>query len=119
MNVKILVCCHKQDVMASQEPYMPIHVGKALHPELDLGIQGDNTGDNISEKNPLYCELTALYWVWKNVDADYKGLFHYRRAFCMPKDFYIRKIKEHVQQTVNMFLIPLRLKLLFNVVFRT
>ena len=42
-NVKILVCCHKRDVMATEEPYMPIHVGKALHPDVDLGIQGDNT----------------------------------------------------------------------------
>lgn len=81
-NVKILVCCHKQDIMASQEPYMPIHVGKALHPELDLGIQGDNTGDNISEKNGSYCELTGMYWAWKNLkDVDIVGLCHYRRYF--------------------------------------
>lgn len=82
LNVKILVCCHKQDVMATQEPYMPIHVGKALHPELDLGIQGDNTGDNISEKNGSYCELTGMYWAWKNLkDVDVIGLCHYRRYF--------------------------------------
>ena len=82
MNVKILVCCHKKDVMATQEPYMPIHVGKALHPELDLGIQGDNTGDNISEKNGSYCELTGMYWAWKNLkDVDIIGLCHYRRYF--------------------------------------
>lgn len=81
-NVKILVCCHKQDVMASQEPYMPIHVGKALHPELDLGIQGDNTGENISDKNGSYCELTGMYWAWKNLkDVDIIGLCHYRRYF--------------------------------------
>lgn len=81
-NVKILVCCHKQDVMATQEPYLPIHVGKALHPELELGIQGDNTGDNISEKNGSYCELTGMYWAWKNLkDVDIIGLCHYRRYF--------------------------------------
>lgn len=89
MNTKILVCCHKQDVMATQEPYMPIHVGKALHPELDLGIQGDNTGDNISEKNGSYCELTGMYWAWKNLkDVDIIGLCHYRRYF----DFYSNSI---------------------------
>lgn len=39
----------------------------------------DCTGDNISEKNPCYCELTTQYWAWKNVDADYYGFIHYRR----------------------------------------
>ena len=82
MKVKLLVCCHKKDFMATQAPYLPIHVGKALHPELDLGIQGDNTGDNISEKNVNYCELTGMFWAWKNLnDVDVIGLCHYRRYF--------------------------------------
>ena len=82
-KIKILVACHKADPNIREDDiYMPIHVGKALHPELDLGFQGDNTGDNISEKNPYYCELTALYWAWKNLkDVDYIGLCHYRRFF--------------------------------------
>ena len=44
-------------------------------------MQGDNTGDNISEKNRAYSEFTAEYWAWKNVDADYYGMCHYRRYF--------------------------------------
>ncbi len=81
-KIKILVCCHKKDIMATQEPYLPIQVGKDLHPELDLGIQGDNTGDNISDKNANYAELTAMYWAWKNLKGvDYIGLCHYRRYF--------------------------------------
>lgn len=82
MKVKILVCCHKNDIIPSQDNYMPIHVGKALHNDIDLGITGDNTGDNISIKNKNYCELTGVYWAWKNLEnVDVVGLCHYRRYF--------------------------------------
>lgn len=81
MSEKILVCCHKKDICAAKEPYLPIHVGKALS-DRNLGIIGDNTGDNISEKNPYYCELTGIYWAWKNLKGvDVVGLCHYRRYF--------------------------------------
>lgn len=82
-KLQILVCCHKKDeYIRTYEPYLPIQVGKALHPDINLGFIGDNEGDNISEKNPKYCEWTALYWGWKNLkDVQYKGLCHYRRYF--------------------------------------
>lgn len=96
-KVKILVACHKADPAIRQdEIYMPIQVGKALHPELDLGFQCDNTGDNISEKNASYCELTALYWAWKNLkDVDYIGLCHYRRYFDLSNDELYKLLNTH------------------------
>lgn len=85
MNIKILVATHKKADMPNNSVYLPVQVGKALRPELDLGYQPDDEGDNISEKNPYYSELTAVYWAWKNLDADYIGLAHYRRHFCLKK----------------------------------
>ena len=80
-TAKIIVCCHKQDVMATQEPYLPIHVGKMLS-SADLDIQSDAEGENISAKNRSYCELTGMYWAWKNLkNVDVIGLCHYRRYF--------------------------------------
>ena len=58
-KIKILVACHKQAEVFKNNVYLPIHVGKALHKDVDLGFQGDDTGENISRLNPLYCELTA------------------------------------------------------------
>lgn len=80
-EVKIVVAAHKQYAMPDDSMYIPLHVGASLHPELDLGYQKDNVGENISEKNNSYSELTGLYWAWKNLDADYIGLAHYRRHF--------------------------------------
>jgi hypothetical protein len=61
--------------------YLPIHCGAALSSE-NLDMQRDDDGDNISVKNPSFCELTGLYWAWKNLkDVDYIGLCHYRRYF--------------------------------------
>lgn len=65
--------------MPEDDVYLPLHVGK--YGKGDLGYQGDDTGDNISYKNPNYCELTGLYWAWKNLECDYIGLCHYRRYF--------------------------------------
>ena len=78
-EIKIVVATHKPYRMPDDPMYLPLHVGAALHPDVCEGMQGDDTGDNISAQNPYLCELTGLYWLWKNVDADYKGLVHYRR----------------------------------------
>lgn len=80
MKTEIYIATHKAYDFPQHLSYIPIHVGKALT-DLNLGILGDNTGDNISELNKSFCELTALYWMWKNSDADILGLVHYRRHF--------------------------------------
>lgn len=58
----------------------PILAGAALTDKVFYGAR-DDVGDNISEKNKQYCELTALYWIWKNDNSDYVGMCHYRRRF--------------------------------------
>ena len=82
MNLKILVATHKPCRLPKGDVFLPIQVGAANHLHLP-GMQRDDTGDSISFKNPHYCELTALYWGWKNLDVDYLGLCHYRRYFAV------------------------------------
>lgn len=85
MDIKIIVATHKPYKMPRDKMYLPVHVGRAISSGwqgTDLAqYTGDNTGENISSKNKNYCELTALYWAWKNLGADYVGLAHYRRHF--------------------------------------
>lgn len=84
-NITILIAAHKPCKFPKDSIYLPIQVGKELHKELDLGITPDNTGDNISALNSYYCELTAIYWAWKNLSSDYVGLVHYRRYLSLKK----------------------------------
>ena len=90
-NTKIIVATHKSfEMPQNKELYLPVHVG--CEGKDDLGYQGDNTGENISQLNPYYCELTGLYWAWKNLDCDYLGLVHYRRYFTKKTQVYSNSI---------------------------
>lgn len=80
-TIKILIATHKDYKMPKDNIYLPIQVGAEGKKKLEF--IGDNTGDNISAKNANYCELTALYWAWKNLDCDIIGLNHYRRYFTL------------------------------------
>ncbi|MFL2030048.1 DUF4422 domain-containing protein [Loigolactobacillus zhaoyuanensis] len=98
MNIKILVAAHKNYVMPEdQNLYLPIFVGKDLHPDVNHTFQGDNTGDNISAKNAHYNELTAIYWAWRNLDAEAIGLVHYRRYLSLHKQKDLATILSQAQ----------------------
>lgn len=81
MDIKIMVSTHKQFPMPKDTSiYLPIQVG-CDEVEERFGYQGDNTGDNISYKHRFYSDISAVYWGWKNLDAEYVGSCHYRRYF--------------------------------------
>ena len=82
-NIKVIIATHKKYQMPEDKMYLPVHVG--AEGKDSIGYKGDNTKDNISEKNPFFCELTGLYWAWKNLKADYIGIAHYRRHFASKK----------------------------------
>lgn len=85
----VLSVCHNADRRLrfhyENDPWVKdIQVGAGLT-NIKLCDINDMTGDNISEKNPVYCELTGLYWMWKNLINDnnkdeYFGIYHYRRV---------------------------------------
>lgn len=80
-KIKLFMCCHKQ-----YETLPPlceaIQCGSALNSKIENTVH-DDFGENISLKNHEYCELTAHYYAWKNVNADYYGFCHYRRFFAV------------------------------------
>lgn len=100
-DIKIIIATHKKYQMPNDELYLPVHVGaEGKYDEqgksIDLGYTKDDTGENISGKNAAFCELTGLYWIWKNLKADYVGLAHYRRHFS-----YAKKSNNPFQNILN------------------
>ncbi|MCC8052225.1 MAG: DUF4422 domain-containing protein [Clostridiales bacterium] len=84
-KIVVIVATHKKYRMPNDSMYLPVQVG--AENKADIGYVKDNTGENISIKNPNFCELTGLYWLWKNVPAEYIGLVHYRRYFVSKRGF--------------------------------
>lgn len=74
----------------------------------------DNSGENISNKNKNFCELTGIYWLWKNSNDDYIGIEHYRRFFC--HDLFGKKLmsNDEVKKLLRKYDIILPFKKKFN-----
>lgn len=119
-TMKLLICYHKKDVLLKDDVLTPIHVGRASarrrmgendpqYKWLEENMIGDDTGENISDKNSSYNELTAVYWAWKNYEKlgnpDYIGLMHYRRHFIFRESTdvveYVRGIDENYFKRIN------------------
>lgn len=78
--------------------YIPVRCGAVYDERKDITMLGDDTGENISEKRNSFCELTVQYWAWKNIEADYYGLCHYKRYLSFSKEIYPTDCKGHVQE---------------------
>src|SRR6056297_1131656 len=80
MRTTLYCAYHRPAPLIRSASVTPIHVGRAAAAAPLPGMIGDDTGDSISEHNPAYCELTALWWAWKNdAGSTHVGLMHYRR----------------------------------------
>lgn len=81
-KTNIFVIGHKDFDLCEKQGYKKILVGsnnKEIKGKFDYF---DNVNENISNKNQNYCELTAIYWVWRNIkNIDNIGFCHYRRFF--------------------------------------
>ncbi len=107
-SVKILVAYHKKAPLIKNDFIEPIHAGRSVALENSKdgkisaeeyqwmleNMMGDDTGDNISNLNRYFNEMTAIYWAWKNYDKignpDFFGFMHYRSIFLFsvyPADF--------------------------------
>ncbi|WP_332401025.1 DUF4422 domain-containing protein [Pseudolactococcus laudensis] len=87
--MKILEVGHKDFKLPTKKGYYRIFVGPNKNQLAKIGDYRDDVGENISKMNPYYCELTAIYWAWKNLDDDVIGFAHYRRHFMSSKNQWL------------------------------
>lgn len=91
-KLKVFIASHTRKEMPTDSVYYPVLVGAAFHTDEEKseydGYLFDDNGDNISSLNKSFCELTGMYYAWKNVSAEYIGIVHYRRYFA--KHFVFR-----------------------------
>lgn len=102
MDTRIYIATHKEFAPPQEPGYIPLHVGRINHP--DLGYTGDHTGEHISQKNSSYCELTGIYWMWKNVNCDIIGLCHYRRYFVDDMQLLTKSQIESILETYDLII---------------
>lgn len=116
-DLNVFIACHKECKLPNENGYIPLHVG--AEGKNDLGFIKDSTDDNISTKNPNFCELTGLYWMWKNTNSKYIGLCHYRRYFFKKNSYHtLDKVlkKDEALKLLNEYdvIVPKKLKILGN-----
>lgn len=117
----LYIVTHKECAIQKMEGYVPLLVGAFR--KASQGYLRDDSGENISEKNQNYCELTGLYWIWKNTNDKYAGIVHYRRFFSrsrikkavypieqlnemLQKHDVIVTYKEHIRFSLRRQLVP-------------
>lgn len=101
-SLRIFVSCHKDVDLFDSEILQPVQVGASKAGWRFPWALQDDEGENVSELNPMYCELTAQYWAWKNVDCERYGFCHYRRYFNFSnKDYHENAYGEIIDWRIN------------------
>lgn len=106
VSIKLYSVFHKPAPVPAAPFVSPIQVDTA---GTVSNMLRHDTGENISELNACFSELTACYWIWKNEDrnkTDAWGLCHYRRYFTLDKRklLFIKKSRVYyalTQQNVD------------------
>ena len=109
--MSLYVITHKYlENFIDSKDYKYLFVGGYKEAEKNANYLYDDEGDNISNKNANYCELTGLYWMWKNVNDEFLGLAHYRRYFthnsfsASPRYFYkVNELNSLLEKMILLF----------------
>lgn len=94
LSLKVYMVTHGPECFEIPDYCVPIEVGAALRENFRYELRDDLTDDNVSLKNPEWCEVTAIYWMWKHDNSDIVGLYHYRRMYKLSRKQIIRFLEK-------------------------
>jgi hypothetical protein len=94
-DVAVYIVTHGPECRCIPDYCLPIEVGAESRNNFHYELRDNSNDDNISKKNKLYGEMTGLYWIWKNADHQYTGLYHYRRILNLKHKSIIRYLKKY------------------------
>ena len=116
MKTLVFISYHKKAPLLPSNLFQPLHVGRDLKLAATKDQKsitnsdfswllsetcGDNTGDNISSKNREFCEMTGIYWIWKNLskfeNVSHVGHMQYRRHFYLNRNNF-DELPENVEK---------------------
>ena len=94
-DIKVFVSVFKDSAENYGDSIFPVSAGAALYERNDKLLPlRDDVGENISSRNPQYCELTVQYYAWKNEKFDFGCLMHQRRYFDLTRIYPIKRGKK-------------------------
>lgn len=100
-DLKIFIATNKNCYIPKGDIFYPVQTGSSSAKNRIDDYLHDDVEDNISDLNFSYCELTAQYWAWKNIDAEYYGFFHNRRYLSPLGNSYAENIEQLIPISGN------------------
>jgi Domain of unknown function (DUF4422) len=94
-DIAVYIITHGPECYHIPDYCLPLEVGAAFRNNFRYQLRDDSGDDNISEKNKLYNEITGLYWMWKNDNHKYIGLYHYRRLLNLNNEKIRKYLKKY------------------------
>lgn len=106
MNSKIFIISHQNTTICPSEHFPILYVGSNVSSqEKQDNVYLDNSGDNISNENDVFNEMSGIYWAWKHYDEigdpDYVGFMHYRRLFLFKESKYAYFVSQALEQDIS------------------
>lgn len=103
--LRMFSICHMDGAFTRQNGWIePIAIGDLARTARHMPLRDDIGAASIAHLHPYFSELTAHYWVWKNIEkVPFVGFCHYKRYFNFIENPQIHQPQLLVPNSEQMF----------------